>query len=201
MTPSTSGLRDALEKLSARERRLATMFLAVLLGFALVLVPIGAAAMLSSRRDANKSLRDAIFAVKSGRDQVQARRARRDAIAARYATKAPPLAGLLEKTAKDQKLDIPESQDRPDVPSGKRFVERSTVVRLRKAGMLAIANMLEALEQKRMPLAVTRLSIRRRGGEHDAYDVELGVSAWDKVEAAGGAKGAAAPADSAGGGK
>jgi general secretion pathway protein M len=61
-------------------------------------------------------------------------------------------------------------------------MERTTVVRMRKTGMLALAKTLESIEQQRLPVAITRLNIRRRGGEKDSYDVELGVSAFDRSE-------------------
>ena len=128
----------------------------------------------------NKALRDAIATIKGARDEVRLRQAKKEAIASRYANRAPGLAGVLEKAAKDNKLDIPESQDKPEVPHGKKYIERTTVVRLRKAGMLALGKTLESLEQQHMPVAITRLNIRRRGGEHDSYDVELGISAFDR---------------------
>jgi general secretion pathway protein M len=42
-----------------------------------------------------------------------------------------------------------------------------------------------------MPVYVSRLNIRRRGGERDSYDVELGLSAFDRTDTAQGAAGAA----------
>ena len=173
-------LREWFEKLGARERRLMTMLGAVLAVFLLLMVPLGTSLVSSSRRDANKALRDAITNIKGARDEVRQRQAKREAIASRYANRAPGLAGVLEKAAKDNKLDIPESQDKPEIPHGKKYVERTTVVRLRKAGMLALGKTLESLEQQHMPVAITRLNIRRRGGEHDSYDVELGLSAFDR---------------------
>jgi general secretion pathway protein M len=58
--------------------------------------------------------------------------------------------------------------------------------------MLPLAKTLEQVEQQRMPVAVSRLNIRRRGGERDSYDVELGLSAFDRGEAGQGASGAPA---------
>jgi general secretion pathway protein M len=47
---------------------------------------------------------------------------------------------------------------------------------------LAISKFLESLEQSQLPLAVTRLNLRRRMGEPDTYDAEVGVSAYDRTE-------------------
>jgi len=175
-------LRERLDKLAPRERRLLVWLVITFAVMVLLLVPVTLSLMLSSRRDTNKALYDAIATLKSSRETVRQRQAKRDAVVARYANKAPPLAGLLEKAARDNKLEIPESQDRPDVPHGKKYTERQTVVRLRKVKMLPLAKMLEQVEQQRMPVAVSRLNIRRRGGERDSYDVELGLSAYDRAE-------------------
>jgi general secretion pathway protein M len=179
---ASNRVREWFDKLAPRERRMMGFLGVVITLFLLFLIPLGASLALASRRDANRSLRDAIHAVKNAREDVQKRQAKRDAIAARYANRAPALAGVMEKAARDNKLDLLETADRPEVPHGKRYNERTTVGRLRKTTMLQLAKMLEQIEQQRMPISVSRLNIRRRGGEHDSYDVELGVSAFDRSE-------------------
>ncbi len=62
--------------------------------------------------------------------------------------------------------------------------------------MLQLAKTLEQIEQQRMPVSISRLNIRRRGGERDSYDVEVQASAYDRVETA-----PAAPAGGQGGTK
>ena len=182
MSGAGSRLREWFDKLAPRERRMmAVLGFAVVL-FLLFLIPLGVSLALGSRRDANHSLRAAIHSVKNAREDVQKRQAKRDAIIARYVNRAPALAGVMEKAARDNKLDLLETADRPEVPHGKRYNERTTVGRLRKTTMLQLAKMLEQLEQLHMPVYVSRLNIRRRGGERDSYDVELGVSAFDRSE-------------------
>jgi general secretion pathway protein M len=191
MSDRTGRLRERLDRLAPRERRLLVWFLITLAVLVVLLVPVTMSVAVSSRRDTNKALYDAISLLKSSRDMVKMRQAKREAVVARYANKAPPLAGLLETAARDNKLEIPESQDRPEVPHGKKYNERMTVVRLRKVKMLPLAKMLEQVEQQQMPVSVSRLNIRRRGGERDSYDVELGLSAFDRSDTAPAA--AAAP--------
>ena len=193
MSASGNRVREWFDKLAPRERRMMGILGVVLALFMLFLIPLGVSLALGSRRDLNHSLREAIHAVKNAREDVQRRQAKRDAIVARYANRAPALAGVLEKAARDNKLDLLETADRPEVPHGKRYNERTTVSRLRKTTMLQLAKMLEQIEQQRMPIAVSRLNIRRRGGEHDSYDVELGVSAFDRSEPAKETKDAPAP--------
>ena len=67
------------------------------------------------------------------------------------------------------------------MPHGKQYVERNTVIHLKKSGMAPIAKFLEAIEKSGYPVAVTRLNIRKRAGEPDSYDVEVGVSAFDRT--------------------
>ena len=179
-----------LIQMSVRERKLLSI-----MGFvgAIVLVlavPFGMEAIVHSQRSDNDDLRQALADVQDARVRVRERQARKDAIAARYGRKAPSLAGYLEQTARQQKLEVTESTPLPDVPHGKRYVEHGTNVHLKKTGMLPFARFLEAIEKSGYPLAVTRLNIRKRSGENDAYDVEVGVSSYDRVEAppAGGPK-------------
>jgi general secretion pathway protein M len=173
-------LREWFEKLAPRERRLMAWLGIALAVFILLLVPVGTQLILSARRESNKAVREAIVAIKNARDEVRQRQAKREAIIARYSNRAPPLAGMLDKAARDNKLDVLETRDNPEVPHGKKYVERSTVVRLRKVGMLQLGKTLEALEQQHLPVAISRLNIRRRGGERDSYDIELGASAFDR---------------------
>ncbi len=178
---ATANVMDRLN-LNPRERRLAMIlggFVAFLL---LVALPVGLEAMLHSKRSDNDDVRSALEAVQAARAQVRERQAKKESIASRYARRAPALAGFMEQSARAQKLEVTDSVDRPEVPHGKRYTERNTVIHLKKAGMAAIARFLESIEKSGMAVAVTRLNIRRRAGEPDSYDVEVGVSAYDRSE-------------------
>jgi general secretion pathway protein M len=188
-------LREWYDRLAPRERRLVSVLMVIVTLLLVLALPVGVGLVVASRRETNQQILEAIARIKGAREEIRARQAKREAIAKRYANKAPALAALIEKAARDNKLDVPESRDNPDVPHGKKYVERTTVVRLRKGPMLALAKMLEQIEQQGMPVSISRLNVRRRGGEKDSYDVELGLSAFDRTEAP---KGAPAPATSGG---
>jgi general secretion pathway protein M len=179
-------LREWFDGLGERERRLVVIFGAVIAAFVLLMVPYLSSMALDSRREEIKEFRSAIAAVQNSRDKVADRHLKRDAITARYSNKAPPLAGFIESAAKAANIAIPESQDLSEVPHGKRFVERSTQVRLRKVGMLSLVRMLEKIEGSGYPVVVSKLHIRRRGGETDSYDIELNVSSFDPTASASG---------------
>ncbi|WP_437570550.1 type II secretion system protein GspM [Sorangium sp. So ce542] len=173
-------LRERLDKLEPRERRLLTIlggFLGVLVFLA---VPIGLASIASGRRAENQEVRDLLQQIYEASGKVSERKAQKDALLARYARPAPALAGFIEDAAKQQGLTAAESQDRPDVPHGKKYTERVTVVKMHRIGMLGLAKMLERIETSGHPVAVTKLNIKPRAGEPDSYEVELGVSAFDR---------------------
>jgi general secretion pathway protein M len=173
-------LRERIERLEPRERQLLAILSGVLAVFLLLLVPLGVAALLGSKRSDVQELRDAIDQIQASRDEIAKRERERAQVIERYSKPAPPLAGMLEKLATESKLEIPESQDRAPVPHGKRYEERSTKIVLRKVGMLNLAKFLERIEQSGHPVAIARLNIRKRGTEPDSYDVDMVVSAFDR---------------------
>jgi general secretion pathway protein M len=184
-----------VQPLNARDRRLAGIL--AVFGIALVLlgIPFGMETLVRSRASDNDELRQALADVQEARGRVRDRQAKKTAITDRYAKKAPALAGFLQDKAHAQKLEVSDAVDRPDVPHGKRYIERSTIIHLKKAGMLSIARFLESLEKSGSPVSVTRLNIRKRSVEPDSWDVEVAVSAFDRNEPA------ATPAAPSGSGK
>jgi general secretion pathway protein M len=170
--------------LNPREQRLATIALFALGVILLLAIPVGLSMMVSSRRAENEEMRETLSAVNGARGKIQERKAKREQIANRYSKRAPSLAGFIEQNASTNKLQVTDSVDRPDTPHGKKYVERNTVVHFKKAGMLSIAKFMESVEKSNFPVSVSRLNIRKRAGEPDSYDVEVGVSAFDRNEPA-----------------
>ena len=171
-------------QMNARERRLVSVLLFVGGIVLLLAIPFGLEAFVRSSAADDDELRQALSDVQDARALVRDRQAKRDTIAGRYARKAPELAGYLETAAKAVKIDITDSTPLPDIPHGKRYVEHGSNVRLKKTGMLALARFLESIEKSGYPMAITKLNIRRRSGELDSYDVDLGVSSYDRTAAA-----------------
>jgi len=168
--------------MNARERRLLGI-----IGFAMAVlmvlaVPFAFDSFLRSQRNDNDELRQALSDVQEARGRVRERQAKKDAIALRYARKAPALAGYLEQAARQEGLEVTESTPLPDIPHGKRYVEHATNIHLKKAGMLPVARFLEAIEMSGYAALVTRLNIRKRSGENDSYDIEVGASSYDRSE-------------------
>ncbi|HEX7663377.1 MAG TPA: hypothetical protein VF407_02660, partial [Polyangiaceae bacterium] len=145
-------------------------------------IPVVVESILIARRAEISDLRESIEAVQGARASIRDRQARHDSIASRYAKKPPLLAGFLQDTARAQKLEVTDSTDRPDVPIGKKYVEKSTVVHLKKVGMYPLAKFMEAIEQSGSPITISQLALRKRGGENDSYDVEIALSAFERNE-------------------
>jgi general secretion pathway protein M len=171
-----------LVNMNPRERRLVGVLGMVVAGLLVVAIPIGMELLVRARRADNEELKQALSDIQEARGKLRDRQAKKDAIAARYAKRPPALAGFIEQAARAQKLEVTDAVDRPDLPVGKRYIERSTTVHLKKAGMYAIAKFLESIEKSGNAVAVTRLGIRKRTGEPDSYDVEVGISAYDRIE-------------------
>ena len=191
-------LQERFDKLQPRERRLLTILSVMFAGGILLLIPAGVASLVSSARSENQAVRDLVDQIYEARPQIAERRAKKDALLARYARPAPPLAGFIDEAAKENGITAAESQDRPESPHGKRYTERSTYVKMHKVGLLALAKTFEKIEQSGYPVSLSRLSLKPRTGEPDSYEVEMGVSAFDRKPDAPAPSSSASPAASAG---
>lgn len=180
-------------QMNARERRLLSVLGVAGALILLLAVPFGLEAIVRSSAADDDELRQALSDVQDARGVVRDRQLKRDVIAGRYARKAPELAGYLETAAHAVKIDVTDSTPLPDIPHGKRYVEHGTNVRLKKTGMFALSKLIESIEKSGYPMAVTRLNVRKRSGEADSYDVELGVSSYDRSAAPPAPAGSAKP--------
>lgn len=176
------GLADWWENLdlNRREQRNAIVAVSVIGATVFLSVPGALVYYTSALRDQSTELRDALEKVHAARLPIVERKHKRELIVARYREKAPALDSFLEERAREQKLELSDAVGRPEIAIGKRYIERTTVVHLKKAGMGAIARWLESIATSGKPLIVSRLNLRKRTGEPDAYDVEVGVAAFDR---------------------
>jgi len=174
--------KDPFSRLDPRERRLLTGFVSTFSTVVLIVILFLSKRAVIARQSENDSLRKAIDDLAEAQPSLLKSDAQRQSILARYSHAAPPLGGLLDNLARQNGLEIPESQDRPVVPHGKRFDERSTRIQLRKTGLANFSRFLEGVEKTQYPIVFSRLDIRKRLSESDSYDVELIASAYDRKE-------------------
>jgi general secretion pathway protein M len=172
-------LRERLQSLEERERRLLGIALMIVIAGAVLAPPIALYAVLHSRRNDVEAVHAAISAINDQAETIERAKAQKGALEQRYKRPAPQLQAFLAKLASDVGVEIPESQDRQSVPRGKRFDERSTKLTLRKVGMLKLVKFLEKIEQSGHPVKISQIDIRKRT-EPDSYDVDMIVSAFDR---------------------
>jgi general secretion pathway protein M len=175
-------LRDRINQLEDRERRLLGVFVLVFGAFVILIVPVAITAYLSSVGDDNDAMREAIDSIGQSRALLDERARERSDVEARYGRKAPELAGYLAGVADNTSIEIPETQDQQAIPHGKVFEERSNKITMRDVGMLGLARFMEQLAQSGYPVSISRLNIRKRGTQPDSYNVQMTVSAYDKKE-------------------
>jgi general secretion pathway protein M len=176
-------LRDRINKLEDRERRLLGVLVVVFCVLVILIIPVGLTAYLGSISSENAAMREAIASIQESRATLAKRAQEREAMDARYQRKAPPLAGFLAGIAQRHDIEIPETQDQADAPHGKRFTERSTKITLRDVGMLKIAKLMEDIAQSGYPVSISKMNIRKRGTQADSFNVQMVVSAFDREAA------------------
>src|SRR5690606_27277728 len=99
------GLQERLDALQPRERRLLAIFAGLFVLIAVVLIPVGVSAMLSTKRSENDMYREAIERLFAERDKILERRQLNQQVVDRYRVAAPPLAGFLDNQAKTLGLE------------------------------------------------------------------------------------------------
>lgn len=183
-----SSIANFWTRTSPRERlMLGGLAIAVVI-FILFVAVSQVSASLSEIEEQNFDNAESLRFIQRNADKL--RDAQRDEAARerRFARKAPALQGWLEGIATKRSLEIPEAQDKPEVNLGKNFTERSVEIRLRKIGLRPLTEFMVDIENSPYPVAVTKLHVRRRGGESDQFDVEMTISAYDWLLAGKGQK-------------
>lgn len=172
-------LRQRLDRLEERERKLLFILVGVAAVMMVLLVPLLVRMGVSSQADRNERMREIIQQIKDERVTLSRRQAEAVRVEGRYGRKAPALAGFLAQMADRSGVEIPETQDRSTVPRGKTFKERSTHIRLNRVGMYELSNFMEKIAQSGYPVSITKLDIRKRDTKPDQYDAEMEISAFD----------------------
>jgi len=174
-------LRDRLETLGPREKRLLGVLAAVGGVLLLALIPFGVSALLSDETETHTQLVEAIERIETEGESFREHQAELATLLARYDAPVPALAGFLDKAAQASGVTIPESKDPSPIAHGKKYEERFTTISLRKVGLLALVKFMERVAGGVEPISITKLNIRKRGAEPDAYDVQMTVSAFHRI--------------------
>jgi type II secretory pathway component PulM len=169
-------------RMSVRERRLISI-----LGGAVVLCVVSLVAYLmvdslQVMAQENQEMRDAINDIAKHSEEYREAKAKAIAQQQRIGNDPPQLAADLEAAAKEAGIQIPETSDRPDAPAGKRYMEHSLDVKLRKVDLKSLATFLHRVETGKSLILVTRLQIRRSfGSDGSNVDVDLTATTYERL--------------------
>jgi len=170
-------------RMSTRERRLISILGGAFVGCAVLLVGYLVFDSMQTMSQDNQDMRDALDAIAKHSEEFREAKARAAAQALRIGSEPPQLAADLEAAAKEAGIQIPETADRPDAAAGKRYVEHSLDVKLRKVDLKSLATFLSKVESGRSLVLITRLQIRRSfGGDGTSVDVDLTATAYERLK-------------------
>ena len=169
-------------RMAARERKLISILAGAVVMLAVLLAGYLIVDSLQEISTSNEDAREALAAIASHRDDYLDAKSRMVALETRIGAEPPQLAADLEAAGKEAGIQIPETVDRPPSPAGKRYLEHSLDVKLRKVGLKELAIFLNKVETNPRLIVVTRLQIRRSFGEGDKLDVELTATAYERLK-------------------
>ena len=168
-------------RMAPRERRLAGILGGVVVVAIVAAVAVLTVQSLAEIRDNNEAARDALAAIAKHRDEFQDAKNKMAAQEARIGHEPPQLAADLEAAAKEVNIAIPETQSRPAVPVGKRYLEHSVDVTLRQVDLLSLSKFLNKVESGRRLIVVSRMSLKRAFAEGEKLNVSMTATTWERV--------------------
>lgn len=168
------------ERMAPRERRWVA-------GLAIAIVGVGTAlgvflffSTISELEEGNADIREALGAIAKHRDEYLEAKARAETQEQRLGTVPPQLVADIESAAREETLQIAESNERP-AGIGKRWIEHAVDLKVRSADLQALANFMRRVETGTRPIFFTRLSLKRRFSEEGKLDAELTATAFERV--------------------
>jgi type II secretory pathway component PulM len=178
-------LRDKWERLSQRERTMVgamgvtfVLMITLIVGF---LITDGLASMEERNSDMRQALRD----LDTQRDVYLRNKAKTAQIETRLGSQPVQLPAYLEAAAKDAGIDIPDQDELPASPAGKKFIERTVHLRLHAVTLEQLTRFMKAIETGKSLVVVTQLEVHTRDDKHEQLDVEMWVSTYERERDAG----------------
>lgn len=170
------------ERMAPRERRwVAGLSIGVLaVGTALGIYLIFSS--ISELEEGNADIREALATIAKNRDEYLEAKARAQSQEQRLGTDPPQLVADIESAAREETVQIAESNERPPLAVGKRWLEHDVDLKIRGVGLQALSNFLRRVETGPRPIFCTRLSLKRRFSETDKLDAELTATAFERVK-------------------
>jgi type II secretory pathway component PulM len=176
-----AALGSVLDRLSPRERVLLGLLGLVAVGMVCILVVLLSSRSLSRIERQVEEQAQALRDLRAKAPELRSRLEALEGASKQAAVEIPALGTQLEAHASKAGLGDAalEMVDQPEEIVGD-FVRKSVQVRLRKQPLGKLADFWARTvnDRARYPIAITRLNVRRRRHEADAYDVEMIVSSY-----------------------
>jgi len=170
-------------RMAPRERRLVAGLLAAIAAFTALVTGFLVIGSLRDIADTNDSVREALALIAKNRTEYLDAKARMVEQEVRIGSESPQLAADLESAAREVGIQIPETNEHPPAPAGRRYLEHKVVVKLRQVDLLSLSKFLAKVETGRRLIVVSKMNVRRRASDGEAkLDVELTAIAYERVK-------------------
>jgi hypothetical protein len=170
------------ERMPARERRTVTVLALTILAAGLGLGIYLVFSAISDLRESGADIRDALTAINKNKDEYLEAKARTAAQELRLGTEPTQLVADIESAAREETVQIAESNERPPTPAGKRWLQREVEIKIRGVDLQALTKFLKRVETGQRPIFCTRLDLKRRFSEADKLDAEVTAVAFERVK-------------------
>jgi type II secretory pathway component PulM len=169
------------ERMAPRERRWVAALAVAILVVSVILGTYFVFSSISELEDGNADIREALSAIALHRDEYLDAKTRTQAQDARIGPDPPQLIADLEAAAREEQIKIEESNERPAVAAGKRYMEHDVDLRIREVDLQSLTKFLRRVETGPRLIVFTRLSLKRRYSEAEKLDAELTATAFERV--------------------
>jgi len=187
------------DRMAARERRSITVLAIAVVVVALSLVIYLVLGRISDLEETNADVREALTAIAKNRDSYLEAKARAQAQEARLGTEPPQLVADIEAAAREETVQIAESNERPPTAVSKRWIEHDVDLKIRGVDLQSLTKFLKRVETGPRPVFFTTTLIKKRFSEADKLDAELTAIAFERVKEKAGGKKKGDGSDGAGG--
>jgi Tfp pilus assembly protein PilO len=182
-------LRGRWESMAPREKRLVLALGVTAVVCVLGFVWLRVSSSLSRMEAQNATSRNALRLIAEHQDEILEKRNSPDDPERMIPETAQPLQTYLESLASQAgNMTIPDSTERPAVVKGK-YRELSVDISLHGVSLDQLSKFLRLVETTAPAVVTQRIKIHPYVSAHDKLDVELSISAYEKVKAADKAKG------------
>ena len=94
----------------------------------------------------------------------------------------------IEAAAREESVQIAESNERPPTPVSKRWIEHDVDLKIREVDLQSLTKFLKHVETGTRPVFFTHISLKRRFSEADKLDAELTAIGFERVKEKAGSK-------------